>query len=216
MSHLKSFFVPKSWTLKKKERVFVVRPRPGAHPTELSVTFSHMIRTLGFASTVREIKQIMKSDGIVVNGKVIHDYKLPVGFLDIVEFKPLGKTFRVLLDNKGHLNYVDCADAKITVAKVIGKSVLKSGKIQLNLSGGRNILSDLECNVGDSISLSEGKPQKVLKLEKGAKIYLVQGRHAGSDGVVQDISNNMIWFKHGEEVLETLKDYAYVIGDLKL
>lgn len=218
MSHLKSFVVPKSWTLRKKEKVFSVRPKPGAHPSELSVPLAHMLRSLGYADTVREIKQVIHNRGLLVDGRVVKDHRMPVGFMDVVEFKPLSRTIRLLLNAKGRIVYVDAKDPSLKVLKVRGKTVLPGGKLQLNLSDGRNLVSDKDCKVGDSlvITLPYQKVEKVLKLDKGANVYLLKGRHTSKSGVVENVEGNRLWFKSGDEVFETLKDYALVIGDFKI
>jgi len=218
MSHLKSYVVPRSWTLKRKERVFVARPKPGAHPAELSVPLIHALRVLGFASTVREAKQIMHAKNVLVDGKPATDYKRPVGLMDVITFVPMKKSVRVLLDTKGRLVYEDVsdADAKRKVAKVRGKTVLKGGKLQLNLSDGRNIVSDKACAVGDSVvfAVPTQKVEAVLKLDKGAKVYLVKGRHTGRIGTIDDVQNDRLWFRIDKEVLETPEEYALVVGDV--
>lgn len=218
MSHLKSFTVPKSWSLKKKENVFTVRPLPGAHPNNLSVSFTHMIRTMNLGSTVKEIKKVVNNRSVLVDRKPVRNHKFPVGFMDVITFIPMDESYRVLIDTKGKLKYnkVSDSDSKFKISKVLSKSILKGGKTQLNLSSGRNTLSDAECSVGDSVvlSLPEQKVDKVLKMEKGAKVFLLGGRHIGHSGIVEDISGNTIWFKTGDGVFETLKEYAFVVGDL--
>lgn len=216
MSHLKSYVVPRSWTLKRKEQVFVARPKPGAHPAELSVPLIHALRVLGFAKTVREAKRIMQGKGVHVDGKPANDYKMPVGLMDVITIVPLKQSVRVLLDPKGKLVYESVAEAKRKVAKVRGKTVLAGGKIQLNLSDGRNMLTDKPCKVGDSVvfSIPDQKVEAILKLEKGATVYLIKGRHTGMIGTVDDVQNDRLWFKVGKEVFETPKEYALVVGDV--
>jgi small subunit ribosomal protein S4e len=217
--HLKSYVVPKSWTLQKKENVFCIRPKPGAHLAEFSVPVAHMLRTLGIATTVREIKYIMSSKAIIVDGETCTHYKQPVGLMDCVSIPAMKKNYRLLLDEKGKLTYLEIPDSEIgkKISRIEGKTVVKGGKIQLNLFDGRNVLSNIECKAGDSvlIDVPVQNVSSVLKLEKGATVMLIKGRHTGLIGVVEDIKDNRLWFKIGKDSkdsFETLKAYAFVIG----
>ena len=55
-----------------------------------------------------------------------------------------------------------------------------------------------------------------MKFEKGAFVYLADGKHVGKKGVVEDIKTSpnkktRIVLKHKDKRFETLKDYSYVI-----
>jgi len=52
-----------------------------------------------------------------------------------------------------------------------------------------------------------------IKLEKGSTIFLIGGKHLGETGTIEDITGNKIIYKiKSNEVFETLKKYAFVIG----
>ena len=91
--------------------------------------------------------------------------------------------------------------------------------IQINLSDGKNItLKKKEaCKVGDSvlISLPKQEVKEVIKLEKGSLIFLIGGKQSGRIAKVEEIKDNLMKCKTKNDVFETSKRYAYVIGKEK-
>ena len=58
---------------------------------------------------------------------------------------------------------------------------------------------------------------KILKLKKGAHIYLIGGKHGGNHGVLREIDQkNVIIEDHKKNTLETLKKYVVVVGEGEL
>lgn len=220
-SHLKRNVAPKCWTILRKTDKFVVRPHPGAHPARLSMPVALVIKQLGYAKTTREIKKMLNTKDILVDQMKIKDYKYPIGFMDILALKDTKENFRILLDYKGRLTIVPIADEKqasLKICRVKEKTAVKKGKIQLNLTGNKNLL--LEKNdfaVGDSV-LIEVPSQKILqhvKLEKGAIIILTGGKHTGRKCVVDSVEGNKVIYLADNEKSETLKKYTFVIGKEK-
>ncbi len=213
--HLKRFFAPGSWQLLRKENKFVTRPYPGGHPLHLCVPVSFVLKKIGLANTSRDAKKILNSRVVFVDGRVVTDVKRPVGFMDVVSVKGI-KSVRVFLDVLGNLVFVDVPNAETNkkLCRIIGKTVLSKGKVQLNLSDGRNVLSDVECKVGDSLllELPSQKILDVLRLEKGSFVFLSGGAHIGKFGVVDDIKEGKLWFSFNGESFETLKKFAFVVG----
>jgi len=78
------------------------------------------------------------------------------------------------------------SEAGKKIAKIMNKKTLKGKKTQLNLSDGRNVLSDVKCNVGDSvlINFKENKIEKCLEMKEKTKVLVVAGKHAGTQGIV--------------------------------
>ena len=71
----------------------------------------------------------------------------------------------------------------------MGKKILGKDKIQLNLSDGRNILTKEKADVGDSVvfNFKQNKIEKIIKMEKGKKGFVVKGKHIGVKGKIEDI-----------------------------
>lgn len=216
-SHLKRLIVPKSWKLLKKEEKFVVRPRPGAHPAKLSMPISLLLKNLGYASTTKEVKKILSTKQVLVDGKRVKEHKIPVGFMDIITIKDTNDVLRIVLDEKGRLRIIPAEkdEALLKLSRIKGKKVLSKGKIQLNLSDNKNILIDKgDYKVGDSVLITVPfqEIKQHLKLEKGALIYLIGGKHIGNKGTVDSIEGNKLIYTSARKKYESLKKYAFVIG----
>ena len=107
----------------------------------------------------------------------------------------------------------------VTIQTLKNGPLLVKGKVQLNFYDGKNKLAEKnDYKVGDSIllSLPDQKISKHLKLQKKATIFLTSGKHVGETGKIEDIAENKIIYKdHNGELVETLKEYAFVIGEDK-
>lgn len=218
--HLKRLYAPKSWQIKRKGIKFVSRPNPGPHSFRLSMPLNLIIRDLlKYAKSTKEVKRILQNKNIIIDGIRRKDHRLPVGFMDSIEFKETSNYFRVVLNKKGKIALIKIEknEANLKLCKINGKSKVK-GKTQLNLHDGKNILLDKDLyKVGDSVLITVPKQEikQHLKLEKGAFIYLIGGKRIGEVGIAEDIIENKIKYKKDSDVFETLKKYAFVIGKEK-
>jgi len=155
-NHLKRLAMPRSWPITRKTDIWVSRPNPGAHSLELCIPVGVVIRDiLQFASTMREVRYILQSGKVSVDGKVIKDTRRGVGLMDVLT---LGENnYRCVLDHNGKLRYsaISKDEAGWKVCRIEGKTTVKGGKTQLNLHDGRNILVDnaSEYKTGDSLKL---------------------------------------------------------------
>ena len=217
--HLKRLVAPKSWKIKRKGITFVTRPKPGMHSKKNSISLNLVLRDmLNYAKTTRDVKMILSDKGVLVDKKQVKDHRFSVGVMDIIEIPKINKCFRVLLNKKGNICVVEIKgdETKIKLCKIIGKTVIKKGKIQLNLNDGGNIIIDKNnYKTGDTlvIQLPEKKIKEHLKFEKGSSVYLSGGKHKGESGIVEEIKDSMIKVKSKSgESFETSKKFAFVIG----
>lgn len=217
-SHLKRIAMPKSWVLAKKKSInWIVKPKPGAHPLERGVALAVILRDmLGYAKTIREVKNILLHKKVLVDGKRRKDHRLIVGLMDVVSIPEIKENFRIILNRKGKIALIkiDEKDSKIKPCKITGKTPVKK-KMQLNLFDGKNILVDKDIyKVNDTVilSLPEQKISDSLKFDKGALVYLTAGKRIGVVGTVQDIKTKTVIIKTAEEEFETAKKYCFVIG----
>jgi small subunit ribosomal protein S4e len=216
-SHLKRLVTPKSWTLLKKQEKFVVRPRPGAHPARLSMPIALLLKRLGYAATTAEVKKILNTKEVLVDGRRVKEHKFPVGFMDIITIKDTNDALRIVLDKKGRLAVIpaDKDEARFKLCRVRKKTAVKKGKIQLNLSDNKNILTDKTgIKAGDSVLITV--PFQEIKehfpLEKGASIYLFGGKNIGHKGVVESIEGRKLVYTEAKQKHESMKRYAFVVG----
>lgn len=217
--HLKAYFAPRSWKIERKGKKYIAKPSPGTHKTEHSMPLSVILRdVLKYATTKREVRHILNKKNVLVDNVVRTDYRFPMGLFDVLSLKEIDENFRVVLDKKGKISIIKIGqeDSKIKPYKIIGKRKVK-GRVQLNFSGGKNILAEEDkYKVGDSVLLDLEKNGKVLEflpLSKNMVVYLTGGKHIGQTGKVQEIMGKRILYKaeDGEEI-ETLKEYAFPIG----
>ena len=111
---------------------------------------------------------------------------------------------------------IDKSEAELKPCKIINKSIIK-GKIQLNLFDGRNILTEskdtYKTNDTVIIKLPEQEIKEHLRLEKNAKIFLIDGKHNGEIGTVTDIMGRKIKYRLSDDVtVETTAKHVFVIG----
>ncbi len=216
-SHLKRLAVPKSWSIKKRGRTFIIKPSPGPHTIKLGLPIKLIISDmLGIAKNSKEVKKILHDDEIFVDGIRRKELKFPVGIMDVIEFKKNNEYFRIVLD-KGRIRLmpIDKKEAGLKPCRIIGKSKVKE-KTQLNLYDGKNILTEKDSyKVGDTvvIGLPKQEIKEHIKLERGCFIYLIGGKHMGDIGRIEDIISNKITYKgKSGEMIETLKKYVFVVG----
>ena len=215
--HLSRLAMPKTWKIKRKGIKWVTRPSPGPHSFKLGLPLNVLLRDiLSYAHTTKEVKKILNNQEILVDGIRRKNHRFIVGLMDIVSFPKTKENFRILLNKKGNIIASPIEDKEVNIkpCKIIGKTVLKKGKLQLNLYDGKNILAKEKPNIGDTvlIELPSQKIKDTLKLEKKATVYLTGGGHIGETGIVAEIKGNMLKYKRGKDTFETLKKYAFVIG----
>jgi small subunit ribosomal protein S4e len=217
--HLKRYFAPKTWKIKRKGVTFVTKPSPGTHKISMSMPLNVILRdVLGYANNNREVKFMLEKRNVSVDGIRRKDYRFPVGLFDVLSLNDANKYFRMVLDKRGNLTLIkiEKGESTLKLCKITGKSIVK-GKTQLNLYDGNNVLvQDKGYKIGDAILVVMGKKKEVkekVSFDKNVLIYLTGGKHISQIGKVEDIRGNRILYKIGEgNIVETLKEYAFPIG----
>jgi small subunit ribosomal protein S4e len=215
--HLKALTMPKSWPVKRKGRKFVLRPTPGKQfsmSIPLSLIFKDMLK---YCKTSNEVKTILRDKEVLVDGVRRKDPKYLVGFMDIMSIPITNENYRMILDENKKLSLfpIDEKEASVKVCKIIGKTVLKHNKLQLNLSDSRNVIAkEGSYSVGDSVllKLPGSEIKDSFKAEKGNFVVLTEGGHAGNSGVIEHISKDLIKIKSKDAEFETTKRSVYVVG----
>ena len=183
--HMKRIAIPRSWPLNKKAHVFTTKQSAGAHSLETSMPVITVLRDiLGVCDTAKEAKRIVGNRDVFVDGKAVKNPKAPVGLMDVLSIPKLDADYRVLLNPRGKLALVKIEkdEASWKLCRIEDKTVVKGGKIQLNLHDGRNILLDKnDYKTGDVLKVAfDG--QKILEaypLAAGAAALVSSGNHAG-------------------------------------
>lgn len=221
MTHLKRINAPKSWPIERKASKFVAKPLPGPHKLQESMPLGVILREiLKIGNIKREIKIALNNKNVLVNNVVRKEFRFPVGILDTLAIPELNKFFRLIYNKKGKLNLTEIPKEEThqKILKIIGKTILKKGKVQLNLYDGENLIVEKDnYKVGDSVILKENKIVKHLKFDKDSLVYLTGGKHIGAKGKVVEIKKNLgigknvLVYKIDNDVHETLAEYAYVL-----
>ncbi len=217
-NHLKLIAAPRTWFVRRKTNVFTLRPSPGAHSLEYGMPLGSLLRDeLKVASTMGEARKIIGNKEVLVDGVARTDHRFIVGLFDVLSVPKLKKQYRMLLDKKGRLRLAEISakESSVKLAKVVGKTALKGGKIQFNLHDGHNIISDAKAQVGDTfvVALPAISVTKIFHAQKGAKVFLIKGKHAGDVGVLKEIKGVEATYTVEGADVDTAKDYLFVVGD---
>jgi small subunit ribosomal protein S4e len=186
MKHLKRQKIPKSWPIPRKGTTYVVRPSFALNKgVPLLILLRDMLK---IAKNRKEVKKAIYEKNILVNAKPARDEKNSVQLFDKISLVPSKTHYKVGLSKNGRfaVEEIEEKDVNQKIAKIIDKKVLKGKKIQINLSDGRNFISDIKCNVGDSVSINfkDKKIDKCWPLKESAKVIVFAGKHAGKRGKI--------------------------------
>ena len=175
---------------------------------------------LGLADTAREARKIISAGEVLVDGKPRKDYKFPVGLFDVITIPKIEKSYRILFDERGRYIPKEVEDADRKIYKITGKTLVKGGKVQLNLFDGTNILATNEFATKDSIVLKIPEKEIIehLKFEEGVLVMIIGGTHAGEIGRIKDYkivrgsAPNLVTVEGEERDITTIEDYVFVVG----
>lgn len=215
MAHLKRLASPKSWIIPRKGTKYVLRAYPGKI-NEISLPVGILVRDLLKLTHIKkETRAFLKNKELMIDGKVIEEEKFPVSLFDTIALPKMKKFYRVLINDKGKFELQDIKESEINqkVYKVLNRTSMKKGKLQINLFNGRNIISDRKVSVNDSllVNLQNNTIIKHLPLREGAKTYILGGKHLGSFGVIEKLSEKNAGVKIGTGVFEIPLDKIYVL-----
>jgi small subunit ribosomal protein S4e len=182
---------------------------------------------MGFARNLKEVKQILHQNDVIINGRPCRDAKMGIGIFDILSLPKINKFYRILRDKNGrHVSIeIDAEAAKTRLCKVKNKTTIAGGKVQLNMRDGANLLADNTYKAGDSVVLSL-EPETRFKIVDhfpfavGNMAMVIGGRHSGKVARIVDIVKmpgsvpNKIILE--DEVtttrFDTISPYIYMVG----
>ncbi|NOZ76569.1 MAG: 30S ribosomal protein S4e [Euryarchaeota archaeon] len=229
---IKRLASPRTWRIPKKEKKFIVKPRPGTHCLEDSISLLSLVRDyLGHGSTGREARRIIREGHILVDKVPRKDPRFPVGLMDVVEIPATKEYYVVLFDKKGKLflSPLKKKDAQYKLMKITGKTLVKGGDLQLGFHDGRTLLVKVKdprkpkedkYRTGDTVvfDLAKKKIKEHLPMEKGALALITRGAHRTEVATVEEIvvsrssmPNEVILKGKEGNTFRTIKDYVFVI-----
>jgi small subunit ribosomal protein S4e len=191
MTHLKRQEIPTKWPIPRKGTAYIIKPLSNlSNSLPILVALRDLLK---IAQNRREVKRSIHLKQIIQNAKIINDEKTGLYLFDTISIIPLKKNYRLELSGNGKfmINEIKESEANHKISKIINKKTLNGKKVQLNLSDGRNYLSDIKCRVNDSVlvNLKEGKIEKCLPLKENSRALIIAGKHSGEKGIIKSIDN---------------------------
>ena len=93
--HLKSIAAPKSWILPRIRGKFTLRPQHSGHPYAAGLPLGLLMRdTLKQAATMAEVRKLLATREVLVDGRRRKDHRFLVGLFDVLSFPALSKNYR--------------------------------------------------------------------------------------------------------------------------
>jgi len=182
---------------------------------------------MGFARNLKEVKQILNQNDVIINGRPCRDAKMGIGIFDIISLLKINKFYRILRDKNGrHVSIeIDAEAAKTRLCKVKNKTIVAGGKVQLNMRDGANLLADNTYKAGDSIVLSLESDTRFKIVDHfpftvGNMAMVIGGRHSGKVARIVDIvkmpgsvPNKIILEDEATKMrFDTISPYIYMVG----
>lgn len=186
--HIKRKTIPLLWPIPRTGTKYLALPM---HNQITAVPLVIVMREiLKLVKNKKELKKILNEKKIVVNAKIVKELTYPLGIFDTLAIPSIKKFYRAGLNGKKLvLEEISEKESSIRVYKIIGKTILKSKKVQLNLSDGRNMISDKKYNVGDFLEIdnSNNKILKEIPLKENVEVLAIKGKHIGKKGKIKEI-----------------------------
>ncbi len=220
MSKTKRITAPKSYRINKRAAKYVAKNRGDSDSIPVVVVLRDI---LGLAKDAKEVKNSINKGIVLVDGKPVNDYRQPVGVMDILTAGD--HSYRAVPTRRG-VGFVEISDkdSKIKLSRIDNKTVVKGGKIQLNLHDGTNMLLNKdEYNTKDVLLLEvpDRNIKKNLDYKEGASVVIIKGKNSGSLGKIDKIEvekssrYNKVYVDIDGEIIEFPEPYVFVIGDKK-
>lgn len=210
-----------------KEYKWRVTVKPGRHQRNDSITLLNVVRDiLKYADSYREARKVISDGLILVDREPVRDYQFGVGLMDVVEIPKLNLRFRVLPRSKGlYLKDISEKEAGMKLCKIVDKSTLRGGRIQLNLHDGSNILVDekmsakkpfpLKVNDTLVVELPGRKVIESIEFKKGNTGMVMGGRHKGEVNTINDVLEGSVTRKSLTTIggFQTPTIYIFAVGE---
>lgn len=220
---------PPYWPISRKQYVWAVKPRPGPHPAAKSIPLGVLLRdVLRYAYVMREARRILAERKVLVDWRVVTDYKFPVGLMDVIYIRDVEEYYRVVPHPTKFfmLHRIDEKEAELKPLRIKRKVTVKGGRIQLTFHDGRTLLlddtSDLRnLRTYDTIlmNIREKKVLSSVRMDVGTLALVVDGRNVGFLGRIESIqqifkrSRAIVALRSDSgDVARTILEYVLAIG----
>ncbi len=144
---------------------------------------------LKIAKTAKEVKEMIKNKSLKLNNREVKDERQSLRLFNILH---ADKNYILKLNQTGKF-YLEPTKSDERPCKVIGKTILSKGRVQLNLHDGSNVLSKDKVKINDTLYLDKNnKLVKHISFEKGSKIFVTHGKYMGNTGKIDSLENNFV------------------------
>lgn len=186
--HQKRITIAKTWFVPRTGTKYIAFAKSNM---EKSLPLIVAMRDImGLVKTKKELKLILNSKQVFVNGKVARETNYPINLFDSLSMPSVNKFYRaVLKDKKIGFEEISEKESSERAYKVIGKKILSGKKVQINLSDGKNIISSEKINTGDFIIIDnlKNKVKSIKHLKEGEEVIITAGKHIGKIGKIKKI-----------------------------
>jgi small subunit ribosomal protein S4e len=189
MAHLKRNKIEKFWAVPRKGTKYLAR---APHNQKESIPLVVVVRDiLKLVRNKKELQRLINEKRILINQKQVRESSFPVGLFDVINLPDIKNNYKASLSESKKMIFEEISDkeAESRVYKVMDKKIVRGKKIQLNLSGGLNLISDEKVNMGDSVvlNLKDRKIAKIIPMAKGQEGFVIKGKHMGVQGKIDNI-----------------------------
>jgi small subunit ribosomal protein S4e len=189
MTHLKRNKIGKFWAIPRKGTKYLAL---ASHNAKESIPLVIVMRDLlKLVRNKKELKRMLNEKAILINHKEIRETNYPVCLFDIITIPSTKKNFKATISKHKKMVFEEVLgkEAETKLYKVLNKKLLSVKIIQLNLSQGKNILSNEKINIGDSIvlNLKDNKILSIIPIEKGKIAFVLKGKHIGHSGKILEV-----------------------------
>jgi small subunit ribosomal protein S4e len=140
---------------------------------------------LKLARTAKEVKAMIKSKLLKINGRPVRDSNESIRIFNILE---ADKKYVLSFLETGRYAFKETKDNE-RLCKVTSRTLVSGNKIQLNLHDGTNVLGSKGVAVEDSIYLdSSGKIKSHVVFEKGKPAVIISGKYIGHIGKIESMN----------------------------
>jgi len=223
---LKRQMAPQFWGITRKNKRFVITVRPGPHKKNYSVPTAVFLRdTLKIVSSLREAKTAIYSGKVKIDGVVRKSLHHAIGLMDVVELENISDIYRLVPSEKKLLKPIKINESEKSkkLVRVVSKTTINKGKMQIGFHDGRSTILDTKVNVGDSclIQIPDQKILEVIKLEAGYQCLVTHGSNTGQIGKIETIEEGTfnlpkrVVLALGDRKIEIPADIIMAIGKEK-
>jgi small subunit ribosomal protein S4e len=203
---------PQFWGITRKNHRFVITVKPGPHKKNYSVPTAVFLRdTLKIVTSLREAKSAIYSGKVKIDGVVRKSLHHAIGLMDVVELENVPDIYRLVPSEKRLLTpiKINKSEKSKKLVRVVSKTTINKGKMQVGFHDGRSLISDTKLNVGDTclIQIPDLKILEVIKIEAGCQCMVTRGVNAGQIGKIETVET-------GTFILP--KRVVLVLGDRKI